>query len=289
MKLDLRISPCPNDTFMFDAMLNGRIDTEGLEFVVTFADIEELNAGVMKGEPDISKISYATVPGIYGRYGILNSGSALGRGNGPVLVGRKGAGHFPEDRKDVAKIPTGNLTKTGSAGRGETIKIAVPGINTTANLLMAKFYPQLNNITPVLFSEIAERISGGEFDAGVLIHEGRFTYADRGLELICDLGEKWELETAMPLPLGAIAAARSLPGEVTAKFDRVLRHSIEFAMDNPAVSESFIEEHARELAPGVIKSHIALFVNEYSIGIGEEGKRAVAELTGTVPTEIFFH
>lgn len=264
MKLDLRISPCPNDTFMFDALINGRIDTEGIEFAVSYHDIEELNAGVIAGQPDISKISYAMIPEIYTEYAVLNSGSALGRGNGPLLVSRDGKLQ-PEDQ----------------------IKLAVPGMHTTARLLITKFYPHLTGITPVLFSEIAEKIVSGEFDAGVLIHEGRFTYKEKDLRMICDLGEKWESETGMPLPLGAIAVSRSLPTEVAAKFDRVLLKSIEYAMCNPQASENFIKKYAQELEPEVIKKHIDLFVNEYSLDIGVDGKKAVSELTGINEPLIF--
>lgn len=263
MKLKLSISPCPNDTFMFDALINGRIDTEGLEFEVSYKDIEELNLGTINGRPDISKISYAIVPRIYDRYAVLNSGSALGRGNGPLLVSNNSNAPAPDS------------------------KIAVPGMNTTARLLMAKFYPELKNITPVLFSEIAGRVASEEFDAGVLIHEGRFTYAEKGLKLICDLGNKWEQKTGMPLPLGAIAVSRSLPESVVKKADKILRKSIEYAFVNPQASAGFIREHAQEMSTDVIESHIELFVNEYSLNIGENGRHAVSELTGLETDKIF--
>lgn len=281
MELDLNISPCPNDTFMFDALVNGRIDTEGLKFRVSFKDIEELNSGVVDGNPVISKISYAVVPQIYGRYTVVNSGSALGRGNGPLLVGKT------QDAEMHGIGTCGMKDIKESSARWERIRTAVPGMNTTARLLMNKFYPELTSITPVLFSEIADRIVSGEFDAGVLIHEGRFTYAEKGLRLICDLGERWEQETGMPLPLGAIVVSRSLPGDTVRTFDRLLRRSIVYAMRNPQASEGFVREHAQEMSPDVIKSHIRLFVNEYSLDIGDEGKKAVSELTGIGASGIF--
>ncbi|WP_417012854.1 1,4-dihydroxy-6-naphthoate synthase [Alistipes sp.] len=255
-QLRLRISPCPNDTFMFDALLNGRIPTQGLAFEVGFQDIEELNAGVAAPDgPDISKISYAVLPAIADRYTLLDSGSALGRGNGQLLVRRRG------DRSPIQRV-------------------AIPGELTTANAMLRRFFPAIVDRTPMLFSEIAAAVAGGAFDAGVLIHEGRFTYERHGLELVADLGALWERQTGLPLPLGAIVARRDLPEEVRRTFDRVLHESIAYAFAHPAVSRPFVREHARELDDEVIDRHIALFVNRHSLSLGEEGRRAVRELTG---------
>lgn len=187
MTLRLRISPCPNDTFMFDALLNGRIDTGGLHFDVEYRDIEALNRGVQAGEADVSKISCAVLPAVADGYALLDSGAALGRGNGPLLVRRAG------DRSPIRRV-------------------AVPGVHTTANALMMRLFPRITERTPLLFSQIAAAVERGDFDAGVLIHEGRFVYRQRQLELVADLGQLWERTTALPLPLGGIAAKRSLPG-----------------------------------------------------------------------------
>ena len=255
-RLRLRISPCPNDTFMFDALLNGRISTEGLAFDVAFHDIEELNEGVASPDgPDISKISYAVLPAVVDRYALLDSGSALGRGNGQLLVRRRG------DRSPIRRV-------------------AIPGELTTANAMLKRFFPEIVDRTPMLFSEIAPAVARGAFDAGVLIHEGRFTYERHGLELVADLGALWERQTGLPLPLGAIVAHRSLPAEVRRTFDRLLHDSIAYAFAHPAASRAFVKEHARELDDAVIDRHIALFVNRYSLSLGEEGRRAVCELTG---------
>lgn len=263
MKLTLNISPCPNDTFMFDALINGSIDTQGLEFDVKFADIEELNTTVMSSEVDICKISYAIIPEIANRYAILTSGGALGRGNGPLLVGRN----------ETA------LTNKSA--------VAVPGAHTTANRLMSILFPQITNKTPVLFSEIAKVVANGDFDAGILIHEGRFTYKAKGLELIADLGELWEQTTQLPLPLGAIVVNRKLPSEVQQKINDLLKQSIQFAFANPEVSCEFSAQHAQEMDRGVMQSHIELFVNDNSVELSEDGYRAVEALLKTDRKDIF--
>ena len=257
MRLTLNISPCPNDTFMFDAIVNRRIDIAPFEFEVRYLDIEQLNAAVLEGGPAISKISYAVLPAITDRYRVLDSGSALGRGNGPLLV----------SRGEVDPHKAG-------------LRVAVPGMHTTANALMRKLFPQVADKEPMLFSDIAEAVERGAVDAGVLIHEGRFTYAARGLQLVADLGVEWERATGLPLPLGAIVADRSLPAEVFEAFEELLRRSIEYAFANPMASREYVKEHARELADDVIDSHINLFVNQFSLSLGSEGRRAVTELTG---------
>lgn len=257
MRLTLNISPCPNDTFMFDAIVNRRIDIAPFEFEVRYLDIEQLNAAVLEGGPAISKISYAVLPAISDRYRVLNSGSALGRGNGPLLV----------SRGDV-DLSNPNL------------RVAIPGVHTTANALMTRLFPQVTDKVPMLFSEIAEAVERGVVDAGVLIHEGRFTYAARGLRLVADLGVEWERATELPLPLGAIVASRQLPEDVVMAFDELLHRSVEYAFRNPMISREYVKSHARELADDVIDSHIALFVNEFSLSLGDEGRRAVEALTG---------
>ena len=259
MKLKLSISTCPNDTFMFDALLHGRIDTEGLEFDLHMADIEQINIAAKGPEaPDISKLSYAAYPAVRERYYILQSGSALGRGNGPLFIGRE-----PLDPAQLA-----NAT------------VAVPGLQTTANRLLTILYPWITRHEALLFSDIAPAVVRGDYPAGVLIHEGRFTYRAQGLHLIADLGLEWERRSGLPLPLGAIVVSRTLPDETQRTIDRVLHRSIAYAMSHPEASYDFVRRHAQELSDTVIRSHIELFVNEYSLALGDEGRQAVRTLLG---------
>ena len=255
MRLKLYISPCPNDTFMFHALVHGLVDCEGLEFEVEYHDIEELNSRAMATEADVSKISCAVLPALMKSYALLDSGAALGRGNGPLLVKRKGF-------------------------EGELKRVAVPGEYTTANALVSGLFPLIDERPSMLFSEIAEAVERGDYDGGVLIHEGRFVYERRNLELVADLGVEWERLTDLPLPLGGIVVRRELGEELKASVERVLRRSIEYAFANPMASREYVKAHARELEDEVIDKHIALFVNEFSLSLGEQGRRAIAYLTG---------
>lgn len=250
-KLSLAISPCPNDTFAFDAIINRRIDHD-FELDVEYKDIEELNEGVLKGIPDISKISYSVYPKIAEEYLLLDSGSALGRGNGQLLVRRKGES-------------------------GSIRTVATPGLNTTANALLMRYFPGVE-VVPMLFSTIAQAVESGVTDAGVLIHEGRFVYHRRDLELVADLGKLWEAESGLPLPLGAIVIRRSVAEQVRKLFEVLLADSVRFAFNNPKVSREFVKSHAQELEDQVIDSHIALFVNEYTVTLGPQGREAVKRL-----------
>ena len=250
-KLSLAISPCPNDTFTFDAIINRRIDHD-FELDVEYKDIEELNEGVLKGIPDISKISYSVYPKIAEEYLLLDSGSALGRGNGQLLVRRKGES-------------------------GSIRTVATPGLNTTANALLMRYFPGVE-VGPMLFSTIAQAVESGVTDAGVLIHEGRFVYHRRDLELVADLGKLWEAESGLPLPLGAIVIRRSVAEQVRKQFEALLADSVRFAFNNPKVSREFVKSHAQELEDQVIDSHIALFVNEYTVTLGPQGREAVKRL-----------
>ena len=250
-KLSLAISPCPNDTFAFDAIINRRIDHD-FELDVEYKDIEELNEGVLKGIPDISKISYSVYPKIAEEYLLLDSGSALGRGNGQLLVRRKGES-------------------------GSIRTVATPGLNTTANALLMRYFPGVE-VVPMLFSTIAQAVESGVTDAGVLIHEGRFVYHRRDLELVADLGKLWEAESGLPLPLGAIVIRRSVAEQVRKQFESLLADSVRFAFNNPKVSREFVKSHAQELEDQVIDSHIALFVNEYTVTLGPQGREAVKRL-----------
>ena len=252
MKLSLHISPCPNDTFAFDAIINRRLDHD-FDLEVEYHDIEVLNEGVLRGEPDISKISYAVYPLVADRYRLLDSGSALGRGNGQLLVRRKGE-------------------------TGKIRKVLSPGLNTTANALLKRYFPDIEVVEQRLFSEIAAAVERGEADAGVLIHEGRFVYERRNLELVADLGKLWEKETNLPLPLGAIIVKREIDENIISKFDKLLSESVKFAFENPLLSRGFVKEHAQELEDDVIEKHISLFVNDYTISLGDEGRKAVEKL-----------
>ncbi len=252
MKLSLHISPCPNDTFAFDAIINRRLEHD-FDLDVEYHDIEVLNEGVLRGEPDISKISYAVYPLVADRYMLLDSGSALGRGNGQLLVRRKGE-------------------------TGKIRKVASPGKNTTANALLMRYFPEVEEVEQMLFSDIAAAVERGDVDAGVLIHEGRFVYEKRNLELVADLGKLWENDTNLPLPLGAIIVKREIDKNIISKFDKLLSKSVQFALDNPLLSRDFVKEHAQELDDEVIDKHIALFVNDFTISLGDEGRQAVQRL-----------
>lgn len=240
---------------MFDAMLNGRIDCGGMHFSTEYRDIEELNARALRGTVQISKISAALLPEIIDRYRPLTSGAALGRGNGPLLVRRRGD-----------EAPLG--------------RVAVPGLHTTADCLLRLLFPAIQERRPVLFSQIAEAVERGDFDAGVLIHEGRFVYERRNLELVADLGQLWEQRTGLPLPLGLIVARRDLGEQTIDIIDNLLRRSIEYAFAHPQASRAYVKSHARETEDEVIDKHISLFVNDYSLCMGDDGRRAVNILTG---------
>jgi 1,4-dihydroxy-6-naphthoate synthase len=269
VKLSLAFSPCPNDCFIFDGMVHGRIDTEGLEFCVMLADIEALNHSTFAGEPDVSKLSFHAYAYCADRYVLLDAGSALGRNCGPLLISKR-----PIDAEEVAR---GQLT------------IAIPGKYTTANFLCGLAFPAARNKTEVLFSEIEPALLAEKFDAGVIIHENRFTYQARGLRKIMDLGEFWESETGAPIPLGGIVVKRSLPDEVKQRVNRVMRRSVEYAFAHRDASLPYVREHAQEMSDEVMYRHIDLYVNEYSVDLGDEGRRAVqvlfdrARATGIVP------
>lgn len=256
MKLTLGFSPCPNDTFIFDAMIHGRIDTEGLEFDFFLSDVEELNRKAFASEVDITKISYHAYAYAARDYRILDSGSALGHKNGPLLVARKKTG-----RKKL-----------------ESSRIAIPGKYTTANLLLGIALPGALDKTEFLFSDIADAVIEDKADVGLIIHETRFTYPEKGLVKILDLGEYWEKLTRLPIPLGAIVINRRIPFDTALKVNRIIRKSIEFAYDNSDLSFDFVQSHAREMDSSVMNSHIKLFVNNYSVDLGRKGREAVSEL-----------
>jgi len=269
--ITLGFSPCPNDTFIFDALVHGRIDTEGLSFDVRMGDVEELNQLAFAGELAVTKLSYHAFGYLTDAYALLNAGSALGRGVGPLLV------TADEDlaRDFVARPQVQGEVFESSALPPES-PVAIPGKYTTANYLLGLAQPQLSNKQEVLFSDIEERVLSGEFTAGLLIHENRFTYHERGLHKLMDLGEYWESTTGHAIPLGGIVIKRSLPPEVRIKFDRVLARSVQYAFDHPEASAGYVAAHAQEMDAEVRRKHIALYVNQYSLDLGEEGRSAVA-------------
>ena len=251
MKLTLGFSHCPNDTFIFDALVHHKIDTEGLEFEVIFADVEQLNKWACQGKLDITKLSYNAFTHCVNDYALLDSGSAIGNNCGPLLI----------------KKPNTILTKES--------KLAIPGKYTTANMLLNIAFPNHQNKVEMLFSEIENKVLEGRVDAGLIIHENRFTYEDKGLEKVKDLGEFWEEETGLPIPLGGIVTNRRLPLATQQKIERVLRKSVEFAFENPNSSADYVKFHAQEMEKEVVDAHIALYVNNYSISLGEQGRKAV--------------
>lgn len=243
---------------MFEALIHKRIDTEDLSYEVNMADIFHLNQLAIAGEPDVVKISYNTYGLVMDNYELLDAGSALGHNCGPLLISKRAL--------TVEQIIEEGLT------------VGIPGLNTTANLLLTFFAPGLRNKKEYIFHDIMPALVSGEIDAGVIIHENRFTYPDYGLRLIQDLGENWEKNTKLPIPLGAIVAKRSLGQETIRKVEKQLRESIEFAFKNKEIVQPFIAEHAQEMLAEVQQAHINLYVNEYSLSLGEKGRKAVEQL-----------
>ncbi len=256
MKLTLGFSPCPNDTFIFDAMVHGRIDTEGLEFDYFLADVEELNRKALASEVDITKISYHAYAYAARNYLILDSGGALGHRNGPLLISKR-------------IINPSELAEA---------RIAIPGKYTTANLLFSIAWPEATNKIEYLFTDIEGALLKDEVDAGLIIHEIRFTYYKKGLNKIADMGEYWEKLTGLPIPLGAIVINRDIPEDIALKVNRILRRSLEYAYKDSFASYDFVAGNAKEMNSTVMNNHIKLFVNEYSLNLGDKGRDAINEL-----------
>lgn len=256
--LSIGISPCPNDTFIFHAMLHGLVETP-LSFHATLADVEALNAMAAQGGPDVCKVSVAAAAGLLDEYVLLRCGGAMGYGVGPVLVGREGG---PFDALDGARV-------------------AIPGQMTTANLLFGLCCRE-NGVTPdrveMVYDEVMPAIHSAQVQAGVVIHEGRFTFAEHGLVRLLDLGAWWEESRGLPIPLGAIVVRRSLGDEVIGEVERAVRESIRYARQNPEAGQAWIRENAQEMDGAVIARHIETFVTDHSLDIGTEGERAIAAL-----------
>lgn len=256
MKLTLGFSPCPNDTFIFDALIHHKIDTEGLEFEVLFDDVETLNQKALKGELDITKLSFHAFAYVANQYALLDAGSALGFGVGPLLISKN---NFESELSP-------------------SLKVGIPGKYTTANFLLGIAYPQLQNKEEMVFSEIESALLEDKIDLGLIIHENRFTYQDKGLNKIIDLGDYWEKLTGCAIPLGGIVINRNIDREVQLKVNRLIRQSVEYAFANPKSCVEFIRQHAQEMDEAVMFKHIDLYVNKYSIDLGYEGKKAIDTL-----------
>ena len=258
MKLTIGFSPCPNDTFIFDALINKKIDTQGFEFEAVLADVETLNQWALKGKLDITKLSFPAFFRSLENYTLLNAGSAIGKGVGPLLI------------TDSSQELTNEEINQAS--------IALPGIHTTANLLFSYAYPEAIDKKFMLFSAIEEALLNKETDLGVIIHENRFTYQQKGLHKVKDLGEYWEEKMELPVPLGGIAINQSVKRSVALKVNQLIRTSLDFAFKNYPVISDYVKQHSQEMNEDVMRQHIDLYVNNYSLDLGDEGKLAIESL-----------
>lgn len=253
--VNIAFSPCPNDTFIFHAMLHGLVDTGDYNFITHLYDVETLNDSAFTGRFDITKLSFHAYLYLKKKYDLLNAGSALGFGCGPLLV------------------------KAGSDKNIDEMTIAIPGEYTTAYMLLRLWNPEIEKIVPVRFDRIMDGVQNGKYDAGLIIHEGRFVYQNYGLRSIIDLGEWWERETSFPIPLGCIAIKNDrFTLEEKAELDAILKSSVRYALNNPDAPEEFIKHYSQELDDEVIENHIKLYVNEFTVDLGEKGHRAIKKL-----------
>jgi len=266
MKLTLGYSPCPNDTFIFDALVNKKIDTEGIEFDVVLEDVETLNRWSFEKKLDITKLSYPAFFQNLDKYVLLNSGAALGKGVGPLLISKQNIQHS-----------TFNIQQA---------TIALPGKNTTANLLFSFAYPAAKNKKHMIFSAIEESVLNEQTELGVIIHENRFTYQQKGLHKVTDLGEYWEEKMRAPIPLGGIAVSRAIDKKVGLKIDKLIRKSIEFAFANYPLVTEYVKRHSQEMSEDVMRQHIELYVNNFSIDLGDDGKEAIKTLYKVAATQL---
>jgi 1,4-dihydroxy-6-naphthoate synthase len=256
LRLSLGFSPCPNDTFIFDALLHDKVDTEGLRFDVSMEDVEALNQKAVRGELQLTKLSYHAFAHLTDRYALLDAGSALGNNCGPLLVAQK-----PLTPEEI-----------------DAARIAIPGKMTTANFLLGLACPNAQNKIETLFSDIEDAVLDGRADAGLIIHENRFTYEQRGLVKIADLGEFWESGTGFPIPLGGIAVRRDVPQAVQRAFNRALRRSVEYAFAHSQDAMPFVRAHAQAMDDAVMQAHIDLYVTQYTADLGPAGRAAVHKM-----------
>jgi len=257
MNYTLGFSPCPNDTFIFDALVNNKIDTSGIVFEVRLEDVETLNELSLYQSLDFTKVSYGVLPLILKNYKVLNSGSALGKGVGPLLISNK----------------------IISFEEVDDCTIAIPGEKTTAHLLFSQAFPNAKNKVFKRYDEIEKFVlESGDNALGVIIHENRFTYSEKGLQKIVDLGNFWEEKTGYPIPLGGIVGKRSFDENILMKVDTLIKQSIEYAFKNYPLITEYVRIHSQEMETEVMKKHIDLYVNAYSINLGENGKNAIQKL-----------
>lgn len=275
MKLTLGFSPCPNDTFIFDAMVNGKIDTRGIEFDYVLEDVETLNKWALDEKLDITKLSYNTFLHVADKYALLQSGSALGKGVGPLLIAKQ-----PMDLHNA-----------------KDLRIAIPGVNTTANLLLSLAHPEAMNKTAYVFNEIEDAVLNGDVDAGLIIHENRFTYAAKGLHKLIDLGDWWEQNVNAAIPLGGIVTRRSFDRALIATIDAIIKESVEYSWKQYPQLAEFVTMHAQEMEEDVMRKHIDLYVNEYTADLGPTGTHAIETLFSkayqsgiikNIPANIFY-
>jgi len=267
MQIKLAFSPCPNDTFIFYAMLHGRVDTEGLTFLPYLSDVEDLNNLALQEKAEITKISFHAYCHAAAGYVLLQSGAALGRGCGPLLI----------SLRDPASLDL------------SVARVAIPGPYTTAAFLLKTFYPQAVHLQSMVFSGIEPALLSGTVDAGVIIHENRFTYRQKGLQKISDLGERWEQETGKPIPLGGIAIRRDFPAPVQEAAGRVMRRSVEYAFAHREEVMPYVRKYAQEMEEAVMLQHIELYVNEYTVSLGADGEAAVRFMMEQALSQGLFH
>lgn len=258
MKFTLGFSPCPNDTFIFDALVNKKIDTEGFEFETVLADVETLNQWALEGKLAITKLSFPAFFRSLQHYTLLNAGSALGKGVGPLLI-----------TDAVQELSDEDVNQAS---------VALPGIHTTANLLFSYAYPGATDKKFMLFSAIEGALLNKETDLGVIIHENRFTYRQKGLYKVKDLGEYWEEKTELPIPLGGIAITQTVKRSVALKINGLIRKSLEYAFNNYPLIPDYVKQHSQEMSEEVMRRHIDLYVNNYSLDLGDEGRIAIESL-----------
>lgn len=253
MQIEIGFSPCPNDTFIFDALVNKRIDTEGLDFLPMLEDVETLNQWALQGRLPLTKISYGVLPLVVDQYDLLDAGGALGKGVGPLLIAKT---RFPPEAI-------------------ENLRVAIPGKNTSAHMLFSLAFPHSRNKEFMIFSGIEDAVLTGKADCGVIIHENRFTYMQKGLVKLVDLGEFWEQKTGCPIPLGGIVIRKDFTAGLKEQVTRLIKKSLEFSFSRYPELTGFVKDHAREMEETVMRQHIDLYVNQFSFSLGEDGRRAV--------------